>query len=645
MTDAIGEKDKSQGSALKPKKKSEKTHHASVDLEIEAMDDPTVLTVADIAYVQTDYLHSLHEKERPEIRTITLGEGVEELAPLSINCKGLIQLNLPKSLTYLANTSLNVDDLDVDQLHVACYRGTYSEIIAHYYSDSTKQIYYCGESEKVNLGARVFGPKEAEAYANEIVVRIPYGYTSIGAEAFRENKTVQHVIMPDTIQFIKQRAFANCESLRSVHLSRGLLMIGFAAFDSCYKLSSVRLPDGLVFIGSYAFWYCRKLNKLALPQSLRNVGSGAFAGTSVVLEVKENNPYLSLVSDCLLTKDGGLLYVNPGRKRAFVPPVCVYVFKESFYNGSIEEVILNDGVQYICEYAIRSKHDSIRKVFLPKTISWMDEGAFKDITSIVIQCEEKTIEDKPELFQIVEKWKPVHTSLQAIIDSVLAEMRKIDHPCVSGIPTIPKRKFSGNSGFKEITIANVCCVSEEAFSGCMNLRSVTIETSIDIIDAWAFANCVSLERVSVKSAAFIGDGAVAGATDVIVEDNDCAYTAKDGMLIGRHDGRLIWVSPKLKSTVYIPDSVVEISSAVFLGCAEIESVIVPDSVTYIGDWAFLNCAKLKRISLSRHVGKIGFDVFEGTHMDFAIEGEAWSATEEYANERGIIFLRNEVTEQ
>ena len=59
------------------------------------------------------------------------------------------------------------------------------------------------------------------------------------------------------------------------------------------------------------------------------------------------------------------------------------------------------------------------------------------------------------------------------------------------------------------------------------------------------------------------------------------------------------------STVYIPDSVVEIGDKAFQLCGSIEKVVLPDSVRKIGKYAFSDCPLLCQVSLGNEIESIG----------------------------------------
>jgi len=59
---------------------------------------------------------------------------------------------------------------------------------------------------------------------------IPDGVETIAEEAFRGQPFIEEIVFPDSTIAIEKRAFANCSSLRKVHLGKGLKKIGVESF-------------------------------------------------------------------------------------------------------------------------------------------------------------------------------------------------------------------------------------------------------------------------------------------------------------------------------------------------------------------------------------------------------------------------------
>ena len=115
---------------------------------------------------------------------------------------------------------------------------------------------------------------------------IPDSVTSIGASAFRECSVLESVVIPDSVTSIGSGAFVNCRSLESLIIPDGVTSIGVDAFCNCTSLTSVVIPDGVTSIGAQVFYKCGSLTSITIPEGVTTIGDYAFASsglTSVVI--------------------------------------------------------------------------------------------------------------------------------------------------------------------------------------------------------------------------------------------------------------------------------------------------------------------------------------------------------------------------
>lgn len=73
-------------------------------------------------------------------------------------------------------------------------------------------------------------------------------------------------------------AFANCKSLKSVHIVAPIRMISKACFLNCTNLQSVHLPNSIEVIRMMAFSNCLHLADIQIPSSVTTICDKAFSG-------------------------------------------------------------------------------------------------------------------------------------------------------------------------------------------------------------------------------------------------------------------------------------------------------------------------------------------------------------------------------
>ena len=107
-------------------------------------------------------------------------------------------------------------------------------------------------------------------------ITIPYGVDTIGDCAF-EGCGVTKIDLPDSVTRIGKEAFAKCDNLEEVKLSKSLTDMGDGAFSNCSALKQMDIPEGVTTIGTQAFLGCNLLSSINIPNSVTNIGAMAFA--------------------------------------------------------------------------------------------------------------------------------------------------------------------------------------------------------------------------------------------------------------------------------------------------------------------------------------------------------------------------------
>ena len=109
--------------------------------------------------------------------------------------------------------------------------------------------------------------------------------TGIGKDAFKAMKNIKSVKIPDTVGYISDYAFYDCDYITQITLPASLTTIGMGAFQDCDALVEIAMNDKLTAIGDYAFKGCDSLTDVALPESLLTIGDGAFTECGELLEI------------------------------------------------------------------------------------------------------------------------------------------------------------------------------------------------------------------------------------------------------------------------------------------------------------------------------------------------------------------------
>ena len=112
---------------------------------------------------------------------------------------------------------------------------------------------------------------------NEPVVEIPTTIencpvVTIGEEAFKENKVITSVSIPDGIT-LESAVFMDCSKLKTVRLPSDLKCIPKWLFLRCYKLENLIIPNTVETIEKAAISDCESLTSITIPNSVTTLES------------------------------------------------------------------------------------------------------------------------------------------------------------------------------------------------------------------------------------------------------------------------------------------------------------------------------------------------------------------------------------
>lgn len=356
--------------------------------------------------------------------------------------------------------------------------NTFALIIGKYEETEDGFAYYISEDNTAKI--KGYLGKEKDLVIPAEIEGAPV--VSIHQSAFRDDKNIESVILPDSITHIDDTAFAGCSNLKSITLSSNLKEIEGDAFKNtglesivipaslekveitfsslsfyhnvttgpfayCENLTSVTFEDGTVKTTDYVLAGCSKLTEVVLPPSVTAIGKGTFTNCTGIetLIIPEYVKSLdsSAFSDCTSLKS------------------VVFEGKDTEIGGSafagctaLTDVTLPAELKSIGSYAF-SECTSLEEITLPETLETIGNSAF-------YRCE-------------------------ALKDITIPE----------GVTEIGSQAFDSCSAIETITIPqSVKALGESAFAYCENLRTVQFaDNSVKEIKANTFSRCYNLETV------------------------------------------------------------------------------------------------------------------------------------------------------
>lgn len=315
------------------------------------------------------------------------------------------------------------------------------------------------------------------------------GVTEIGDSLFSNLNALETVSFPDTLTSIGTNSFRNCSALKSIELPPSLISIGTSAFGNCTQLQYVQLSEGLESIGSWAFAYCPKLSEIQLPETLTEIGSAAFyecsslTNITIPVNVKELQEFTFVACSALedITIQGELTYLGGGvfsGTKWFSEQSDWVIVQDKFlqtYKGSNSELVIPNGVEFICDRAFSNKN--IQSVILSDSVKSIGSSAFAGADLETIDLNQVEIIEE-SAFNKCEK-----LSTLIIPDTVTIIGGMLAYGCTS----LNNLQLSNSISF----------IPRQSFNGCTTLKEVIIPDSVTAIEAYAFYKCDSLENILI----------------------------------------------------------------------------------------------------------------------------------------------------
>ncbi|MDE7098642.1 MAG: leucine-rich repeat domain-containing protein, partial [Ruminococcus sp.] len=149
-------------------------------------------------------------------------------------------------------------------------------------------------------------------------------------------------------------------------------------------------------------------------------------------------------------------------------------------------------------------------------------------------------------------------------------------------------------GKKDVVIPyGVTAIADEAFMGCVHIRSVTVPDGVKEIGRKAFDECLALEKITLpESVEKIGESAFnwcENLKEINLPDNIESIGQK----------AFQWC--RKLTNIHLPANLRRIGEKSFRECDSITEIEIPKKLKFIGQNAFENCDRLKKIIVPDHV--------------------------------------------
>ncbi len=590
----------------------------------------------------------------------------------------LTQLTVPAGVVEMGN-NIAVECTALENIHVAAGNTAFQSEDGVLFNKA-KTTLLCFPAGKTNSmysvpdGVKEIAPNAFSYNSTLSEIRIGDSVTMIGDGAFQCCTSLETIAVPDSVVTLGANAFYGCSALKTATLGNSISEIAYGLFKGCASLTNIVIPDSATAIGDDAFHACAALTSITVGSGVLEIGDAFYnpynndnAPISEI-QVSGANPAYCSVDGVLYTKDMTELVYYPIAKASAsytLPAAVTFVSGAICLNPYLETIAVpSENTAYCSEDGVLLTKDKTEIVCypigkpdaaytVPDSVTFIYSDVFENNTAL----REITLGKEfggtnysnqfeffaPNLEAVyVSQENPNYVSENGVLySSDMTELVK--YPCAKADVsyTLPE---------------SVTQIGDNAFDGCKNLKSITLNTVIRHDDYERSSYLYELNEITTLES-------------ILVPDENPNLQSREDVLFTK-DGKTLIIYPCSKAGEYtvpngvevidytafhgavyltavtIPDTVKEINGA-FRNCPSLRSVILPDNGMYIDDFSFNNCIALEAVTIPTSVNFSWWKTFGYAPNDagwfsplpyFTVYGEPGSVAENYALQNGFKFV-------
>ena len=449
------------------------------------------------------------------LQSINIPENVKSIGPSCFKeCTSLKDVVLPTNisslgggafsscpnlnLTFAPESSLRIDDQYIIYMNsgtiISQYIGSVENANISINSNVTnikESSFYC----KSNILSVTFSSDcslkaiERRAFyqcTNLKSIEFPPNLGEIGEYAFYKCTSLKTVKFASKMKTIQKYAFNSCSALEEVifdDLDKSIeLSIQEFCFDSCANIKSIRLCEGLTSIGNSFLRSNKELNSISFPSTIKTINENSFENTNIEA--------VNFADAAVISEIGDKAFYHATKLSSFIIPPCVTkIGIEALAGTKIESLVLPQSVNTLRTRCFKDCK-SLTIVQANLVISYLksiENGVFEGCTNLeMINCTNqffKTINGV--LFNSEE------TSI--IVFPPASKTQFLYIP--SKVRVIGPSAFYGCKNLFSVMMpddSSLTTIGANAFSECVNMRSINIPLSVKNVGANAFYRCKSL---------------------------------------------------------------------------------------------------------------------------------------------------------
>ncbi len=381
---------------------------------------------------------------------------------------------------------------------------------------------------------------------------------AVGAEAFKDNLTIEKIVLGETIKIIDDYAFYNCKNL-----------------------VQIQIPKELEVIGDRVFCYCG-FEEFVIPESVTEIGESILNFNTGLQEVTIEAKLSDLKDICNSCSNLTKVTIPDGLK----------ILNGFWGCYDLESITIPESVETIEARAIA--YTGIKSVYIPANVTEIQEGAFicnENLRNLAVAKENTNYHVQTEM---------LFNNNGILLTTTNRIQGEISLP--ENCTRIGDFVFANYENITKITIPeSIKEIGEQAFVNCKNLSEINVHSDIVKIGRRAFESTAHYYEESnwERGVYYLENYALE------IAEVECAYFRKGCTLICE---QVCEKNTDVKKVV-LPESIKYIGKKAFHSCSDLESVIGGGQIEQIGEMAFGYASNLKDIYLGGESIVLGKQAF------------------------------------
>ncbi len=377
-----------------------------------------------------------------------------------------------------------------------------------------------------------------------------YPVESIEKQACRNNTILTKLYIPNTIKKISSAAFEGCTQLDSVCIDD---------MQSWCTINFEDLYSNPLYNGGNLYLDSTIVTNLTFDESIASISNYAFAGCSSI-------DTITFTSQIQTIGEGAFQNCNNLRTVYNTASIPININENTFSNSTYQGELLVPK-ESLSLYRSKAGWNKFRKISALEgpDCDFEVDGIYYNIVDLVNRTCQVTF-DNPYYYSYFQ-------------DTII----------------VPETVAYKGREFRVIGI------SPNAFNGAINLKVLSLPSSIETIGENAFAGCTSLQELTLPNS---------------IQQNDADYISLPLIsvtYIGEAQTIPNWLmgNNSLQNCIFDCPNAIQIADYAFYSCTSLRTIELPHTIQQIGDYAFYGCTSLRTIELPHTIQQIGYYAFYG----------------------------------